>query len=134
MVDGLMYLDYPELDTCCTCCSWEEGCGPIVSGWTSNAIYEGQAVVNGTTCDKFSIQGVETKPNFLFQTLNASKVCELNNGGHEKFVFDLPTFTPSVNPAFFQLPTTRDCTKRCGAAPQPYDCKAAYLNSRARGI
>jgi hypothetical protein len=111
-VNGERYLHFPELTECCTCCSWKDGCGPISQGWTSNAVYAGQKKVNGVMCDDFSIQGGQT--NHLLQTLDASKLCEVDNTDTDHIVFDIPTFNETVNPLYFQIPDY-GCSKSCGA-------------------
>jgi hypothetical protein len=145
-VGGVMYIDYPELGECCSCCTYDEGCGPIEPKWTENAVYQGRVEVEGTQCDNFTIQGVEARPNWLLQTVSANRtatndgsegqdgsmqICEVNNGGHEDMVFDRASFSRVVDPAAFRLPAY-GCEKQCGAAPQPYDCKLAYLTSKLK--
>jgi hypothetical protein len=100
--------------------------------WTKNAKYVGKETVGGVACDKFSIQGVEPKPNFLSQTTDASQICELNNGGHDKMEFIRGTWKNSVDPSYFALPPF-NCSQKCGDAPQPYDCKSHYLKHQTQG-
>ena len=112
-VGGQRYLVFPELGECCTCCSWKQGCGPILPQWTKNARYEGRQTIDGTVCDAFSIRGLQV--DHLMQTTDGEKLCELDNGGVDHMFFDLGTFTNTVDPALFALPTG-GCSKRCGMA------------------
>jgi hypothetical protein len=56
-------------------------------------------------------------------------LCVLNNGDHDKMEFLKSTWKNKVNSSYFVLPKGKniDCSKNCGEAPQPYDCKSHYL-------
>ena len=77
------------------------------------AIRRGQMTIDGTVCDAFSIRGLQV--DHLMQTTDGEKLCELDNGGVDHMFFDLGTFTNTVDPALFALPTG-GCSKRCGMA------------------
>jgi len=109
-VKGQRFMYFPEKGDCCTCCSYQDGCGPLVPSWVQNATYEGTVTIDGVSCDKFLIQG--NSPNYMAQTNNGQKVCELNNGGANIFDFVLGTFTLKPSPDLFVLPDM-DCSKRC---------------------
>ena len=51
-------------------------------------------------------------PNYMAQTEDGGKLCELNNGGFEDYQFDLGTFTLKPPASLFQLPK-QDCSNRC---------------------
>ena len=89
-VGGQRYLVYQ--DACCRCCSWANGCGPVVPSWTVNATYSGPKQVNGQTCSSYLIQGFE--PNHLLQRTNDSQLCELDNADEDYLVFDPHTCAP----------------------------------------
>ena len=110
-VNEQRYLIFPELNTCCTCCSWKDGCGPIVPGWTSDAKYVGQKSINGETCDDFLIQGFEA--NHLLQTTDGTRLCELDNAGSDHMFFSRVGYSTKVDPSVFALPAG-GCSERCG--------------------
>ena len=115
-VGGQRYLVYQ--DACCRCCSWANGCGPIVPSWTENATYAGQKQVNGQTCDSYLIQGFEA--NHLLQRANDTQLCELANADWDFFVFKPWSYKSTVDPAIFELPKGHDCSAWCGNVG---DCK-----------
>ena len=119
-VGGERYLVFPEKDDCCVCCSWAEGCGPIVPAWTQGAKYKGRTEVNGVQCDDFEIDGFE--PNRLLQTPDGKKLCELNNAMVDVMKFDLASWGNTVDPALFALPKA-GCSRRCGAVGE---CQAKW--------
>ena len=115
-VGGQRYLVYQ--DACCRCCSWANGCGPIVPSWTENATYAGQKQVNGQTCDSYLIQGFQS--NHLLQRANDTQLCELANADWDFFVFKPWSYKSTVDPAIFELPKGHDCSAWCGNVG---DCK-----------
>ena len=64
------------------------------------------------SCDDFEIDGLSK--NRLLQTVDGKKLCELNNGMHDLFIFELDTFVNKVDPALFALPKG-GCSRHCGA-------------------
>jgi hypothetical protein len=111
-VAGQRYIVFPEIQECCRCCSWKNGCGPLRSAWVDNASFIGVTPFDGEQCNRFSIPGEVEKENYISQTLDGKQLCELNNGGADQMNFTLSTWSGTVDPRLFDLPA--GCDKHCG--------------------
>jgi hypothetical protein len=56
--------------------------------------------------------------NYLYQTTDGKKLCELNNGGEDEMFFALDTFVSKPDPSLFSLPPG-GCSKACGGDKFP---------------
>eukprot|EP01012_Entosiphon_sulcatum_P046057 TRINITY_DN6169_c0_g1_i1.p1 TRINITY_DN6169_c0_g1~~TRINITY_DN6169_c0_g1_i1.p1 ORF type:complete len:205 (-),score=40.25 TRINITY_DN6169_c0_g1_i1:27-641(-) len=105
------YILWPDTNKCCICCSREQGCGPLNRHWVQNATFLGTAEVNGQSCNSWSIKGFQM--NYLLESVESpEKVCLLSNAGIDNMTFSLSSWSPTVDPKYFSVPT--NCTERCG--------------------
>ena len=112
-VAGQRYLLFEDgTPTCCRCCSWKNGCGPLMPKWTENATYTGTKTVRGEICYSYSIPGVEN--NSLSVRASDGMICELENGGNvtDFFEFIPATFKDTIPADTFNVPAS--CDNWCG--------------------
>ena len=115
-VGGQRYLSFESgSPLCCRCCSWEDGCGPVVPEWTQNASYVGTKVVRGELCYSYEIPGYSS--NHLLVRASDGQLCELDNADADYFEFIAKSYKPSVPSGLadglFKKPA--GCDAWCGA-------------------
>jgi hypothetical protein len=111
---GQRYFIFPALGTCCRCCSWANGCGPVEASWAANATLVGARSIGGRTCDDFKIMGYSE--NHVYQAQDASaQLCGLDNGGWDVMLYR--NTSAAVPPALFDVPA--GCAESCGCPVQP---------------
>jgi hypothetical protein len=119
-VGGQRYLSFESgAPLCCRCCSWKNGCGPLIPKWTENATFAGTKIVRGEVCNSFKIQGFST--NYLHVRASDGQICELDNGMTDFMEFIPPSYKPlgpSLAKDLFKVPG--GCDTWCGAHG---DCK-----------
>lgn len=49
--------------TCCRCCSWKNGCGPLMPKWTENCSLIGTKIVRGEPCYSYAVPGTPNSSN-----------------------------------------------------------------------
>merc|ERR1719343_562524 len=83
---GWKYLVFPELTSCCRCCSYKTGCGPLGTSWLSNATgnlkYRGVETVEGRACNHWTVQGLFVEPQFLnhyWQFTDTGLPCQIDS-------------------------------------------------------
>lgn len=123
VVGGQRYLNFESgSPTCCRCCSWKDGCGPVLPEWTANASYVGTKVVRGELCYSYLIQGFQA--NHLHVRASDGQLCELDNADMDFFEFVPASYEPFVPHSqqkdLFQVPKGIGCDTWCGAKG---DCK-----------
>ena len=114
-VGGQRYLSFEDGPvTCCRCCSWGDGCGPLTPQWTENATYAGTKIVRGETCYDYNIVG--NSNNSLSVRASDGALCALSNAGADFFEFIPSTFRHNVPNAedLFKVPAGCNNTW-CGA-------------------
>jgi hypothetical protein len=116
VVAGQRYLSFDDAipgtrTTCCRCCSWENGCGPLMPKWTDSATYTGTKIVRGEPCYSYSIPGLQN--NSLSVRVSDGRICDLDNAGTDFFEFIPSTYKPSVPAGQFEVPA--GCDTWCGA-------------------
>lgn len=66
--NGDRYIDYPQEEYCCYCCSADHGCGMLFPTWMENATFLGEAVREGYKTYKWDKKGVQD--NFYYETIH----------------------------------------------------------------
>ena len=67
VIDGDRFIDYPEHDYCCYCCSASHGCGMLFPEWMENAEYLGIEEHMGQRAYKWNKKGLQD--NFYWETV-----------------------------------------------------------------
>ena len=113
--NGDRYLHYPETNECCYCCSADHGCGVLTPNWMSDSDFVGTAEVSGVQTYQWNKVG--SQDNFYFETTETDPLqripieIDMGAGSTTEFIQyqDKATFTTTVNPQVFVLPST--CSK-----------------------
>jgi hypothetical protein len=137
---GWKWLVWPQIQKCCKCCSYANGCGPLSPSWVSNASgrtrYEGLVSVtydgrSPMLCHKWKIPGLTTHSNYYYMhTTNNSDwpgsngmPCEVDGYNYlrtpseradDQYIFDPNTISQSIPAAMFQLPPFCSNASLCG--------------------
>ena len=110
-VNGMRYLIFPELKTCCSCCSFAAGCGPLTPTWLNNATYVPPAAGSDSSIDCFNVHGLQN--NIFCQYSGSHAPLRLSQGKIDDTYYDVSTFVEGhPDPSVFELPST--CTTKCG--------------------
>ena len=111
-VAGQRYLQFETgTPTCCRCCSWANGCGPLKMEWTENATYTTSRIVRGELCYDYSILG--NSNNSLSIRASDGEICALDNAGDDYFEFIPSTYKKQVvDTDLFKVPGS--CDTWCG--------------------
>jgi len=109
-----LYINVPELDFCCQCCTAADDCLALQPDWVSSqGVYQGSVQFDpysSATCDQWLVVGGQN--NYWYQDTENGTPCELNNGEFEVFLYDQTTFsTNPIPPAVFNIPS--GCTQQC---------------------
>jgi len=113
-VGGQRYLLFDDgPTTCCRCCSWENGCGPLAPQWTENATYLGTKTVRGELCYSYNIAGNEN--NSYSVRASDGLPCALNNAGFDFYEFIPSTYKADVPGAADLFKVPGGCDTWCGA-------------------
>jgi len=111
VLNGYRYLIFPELPYCCMCCTDADGCGVVMPDWLNNATYLGQVDLNGTTCDKWQKDGLQT--NYWYQT-EAGVPCELDEVPNDYIYWEEDTYViGEPDPSLFVLPSYCSESEHC---------------------
>ena len=133
-VGGFRYLDFPQIDDCCKCCSYSSGSylcgGPLGPEWLNNAtgnlVYLGVHQGPWGRCHKWNAHGLIPKgktkgdDNFYYQYVDSGIPCEIDGYNwlwnrqqrdDDQYVFNPHTYQTQVDPSVFAVP------KRCTSAP-----------------
>jgi hypothetical protein len=79
--------------------------------WLQNATYLGQVVLNGTTCNKWQKDGLQT--NYWYST-PAGVPCELDEVPNDYIYWEPSTYVVAEpNPSLFNLPNYCDPSNLC---------------------
>jgi len=125
VADGMRYIHYPELNSCCACCTSADGCGITLPTWLQNATYVGQTTLNSTTVDEWTIKGLQT--NYYYEIPNSRIPFEVFMAPNEKMDFDPNSYSTTVDPNIFKLPSICKATAKC---PKLSVCGAVSLQSK----
>jgi hypothetical protein len=114
-VGGQRYLNFDDgSPICCRCCSWANGCGPLVPRWTDNATFIGSKTVRGELCYSYLIPGNQN--NSLSVRASDGMICDLDNAGEDFFEFLPKSYSPTISPAAARLLSVPGgCDTWCGA-------------------
>jgi len=108
----MRYIYYPDLNSCCACCSVANGCGLLLPTWMKDATYIGQTTLNQTIVDEWTIKGFQT--NYYYETPDSRIPVELFMSPTDKFGFDTNTYQSSIaDPNVFTLPSVCNRSKSC---------------------
>eukprot|EP00746_Dinoflagellata_sp_MGD_P090208 gnl/MRDRNA2_/MRDRNA2_35603_c0_seq1.p1 gnl/MRDRNA2_/MRDRNA2_35603_c0~~gnl/MRDRNA2_/MRDRNA2_35603_c0_seq1.p1 ORF type:complete len:238 (+),score=26.81 gnl/MRDRNA2_/MRDRNA2_35603_c0_seq1:84-797(+) len=131
---GWRYMVFPQIEQCCKCCSFENGCGPLSPHWLNNAtgnlIYMGVSTVSlsdlSYQCHKWHVIGLDPDPkksNYYYEHMGsvlnngsvaAGRPCEIDGYNYlhdpsersdDQYIFNVSTFETTVNPSIFAVPT-----------------------------
>ena len=94
---------------CCSCCTYEQGCGPLTQTWMEDASFEGQTTVGGQAANMWKIEGNEA--NYYYDSVDARIPLLLNNSGNQLFYYDAASYTTDFDTAMFNVPAM------CSGAP-----------------
>jgi len=129
VVDDVRYLHYPELNHCCACCSSKDGCGLTLPTWMKDATYVGQTTLNETVVDEWTIKGLQT--NYYYETPDSRIPVELYMAPNSKMDWDINTYSTSIDPNIFKLPSICKATQLC---PKLSVCGAVRMQSQMNKI
>merc|ERR1711916_230784 len=104
----------PASQSCCACCSDEQGCGPLNTHWiaNSNSSYVDTATYFNLEANKRLIQGNEA--NYYYETADSRIPLALSNGGADNlYIWNTGSWTPKADPSFFQVPSFCDASNLC---------------------
>ena len=122
--DGWKYLIWPELGKCCKCCSYANGCGPLLPKWvtnqTGNTRYEGieNVTYNSTSfpCHKWEVVGLSADwPNYYWMHTDGNinwpnsdgMPCAThgwNSPADDDYIFDPNSTSATIPSSFFEKP------------------------------
>ena len=102
-VDDMLFVMAPGSASCCRCCSYDQGCGPLERDWAAKGTYQGVVNINGVPSDKWLVMGGEA--NYYYQTVDRHIPILVNNSGNQLFYYDTTSFSTMANPNFFDIPS-----------------------------
>ena len=120
-MQGDRYIDYPDSDECCYCCSADHGCGVLKNDWMSDADYLGMETMDDVNTYKWNKPGLQA--NWYYETVadaaedRVPVKTDMGPGSATDFIQDfLPTnFKKSVDAGVFDLPTRCSKEKTCAS-------------------
>ena len=119
---GDRYLNYPEDNYCCFCCSAAKGCGVLRRDWLNNATFLGEEEYNGVKAYKWDKPGLQS--NYYWETIAENPLdrvmLAIDQVPNDLQVFKKETFSTDVPNGIFDLPSTCDRQKSCNVASTCY--------------
>ncbi|CAF3142103.1 unnamed protein product [Rotaria socialis] len=112
VVNGLRYLVFPSLKSCCMCCTSESGCGVLSPNWLSNATFVGY---NTTSTEKYQVwnkKGLQN--NFYWQVDSTQVPYIIDQEPNDLMVYDVTSFKKgAIDPSVFALPSYCSKDQKC---------------------
>ena len=110
-IDGMRYLVFPKLNKCCSCCSFQSGCGPLSPSWLKNATLVSNERYNDDSVLCWSVKGLQT--NIFCQYKGERAPLEIKQGSTDDTLYDTLSFDEGqISADTFDLPG--QCTNKCG--------------------
>ncbi|CAF1176046.1 unnamed protein product [Rotaria sordida] len=112
VVNGLRYLVFPKLNSCCMCCTAEDGCGMLKPDWLSDATFIGY---NTTTPVKYQVWDKKgLQDNFYWQVDATQIPYIIDQQPNDLMIFDVTSFKKgSIDPSIFALPSYCSKDHKC---------------------
>jgi hypothetical protein len=76
---GKRYLIFPELNSCCMCCTAEQGCGALRPDWLADAQFVGTTTLRGRAAWQWAKKGLQT--NYYYSSADVAQVGGKRGGG-----------------------------------------------------
>jgi hypothetical protein len=112
VVDGLRYLIYPTLNSCCMCCTAESGCGTVRPDWLSDSNFVGYNTTGTTKYQVWDKKGLQD--NFYWQVDDTQTPYIIDQRPNDVMVFDVTTFKKGpIDPSLFALPSYCSKSTQC---------------------
>lgn len=111
VINGSRYLDYPDKNECCYCCSSAQGCGILRPDWLNNATYQGYLEKDGYNVTKWAKGGVQS--NYYYERSSDRVMIEIDQVPNDDQIFDPTTYTTKVDPSVFQPPSRCTPDNKC---------------------
>jgi hypothetical protein len=111
VVDGLRYLVFPSKNSCCMCCTAEEGCGTIRPDWLSNATFIGYNTTDSVKYQVWDKKGLQD--NYYWQVDATQVPYVIDQQPNDLMVFNVSSFTKTVDPSVFALPSYCSKDHKC---------------------
>jgi hypothetical protein len=113
VVDGFRYLVFPTIENCCMCCTTEQGCSILRPDWLSNATFIGY---NTTESVKYQIWDKKGFQDNYYWQVDATQVPYIiDQHPDDKMVFNVSSFSKTVDPSVFALPSYCSKDRKCPA-------------------
>eukprot|EP01138_Halocafeteria_seosinensis_P002897 gb/GECG01002959.1/.p1 GENE.gb/GECG01002959.1/~~gb/GECG01002959.1/.p1 ORF type:complete len:224 (+),score=15.34 gb/GECG01002959.1/:1-672(+) len=112
VVDGVRYLNFPQENYCCKCCTDKGGCGVLKPNWieASNGTYQGRSYVDGHEVDGWKIKGLQD--NYWYQTTSNGAPVQLVQEPDATRDFDVSSYSVGSLPDhIFDVPA--GCDEKC---------------------
>jgi hypothetical protein len=96
------------------CCTVEQGCGILRPDWLSNATFIGY---NTTTSVKYQIWDKKGFQDNYYWQVDATQVPYIiDEQPHDKIVFNVSSFSKTVDPSVFALPSYCSKDRKCATS------------------
>ncbi|KAG2382480.1 hypothetical protein C9374_005060 [Naegleria lovaniensis] len=104
VVEDKRYLVFPELKSCCMCCTSENGCGVLSRDWLKNATYIGQTVYNGYHVNQWDKEGLQH--NYYYETIGVVKPIAIDQQPNDLMVFNANSYSEAKqDSSLFAIPS-----------------------------
>ncbi|EFC42443.1 predicted protein [Naegleria gruberi] len=105
------YLVFPELKSCCMCCTAENGCGVLKTNWLFNSTYIGQTTYNGYPVHQWDKKGLQN--NYYYEMIANNVPVAIDQQPNDLMVFDPKSYSTTPLPdSLFAVPSY--CTDDSG--------------------
>lgn len=112
VVDGLRYLIFPTLKSCCACCTADSGCGTIRPDWLNGATFIGYNTTGSVKYQVWDKKGLQD--NYYWQVDDTQAPYIIDQRPNDLMVFDVSTFKKGpIDPSVFALPSYCSKDHKC---------------------
>jgi hypothetical protein len=111
VVGGLRYLVFPSKNSCCMCCTSEEGCGVLKPDWLSNSTFIGYNTTGTVKYQVWDKKGLQD--NYYWQVDATQVPYIIDQQPNDLMVFNVSSFTKTVDPSVFALPSYCSKDHKC---------------------
>lgn len=103
VVAGRRYLNFPEKNYCCYCCSADHGCGILKPNWLSEAVFEDYVEENGAMLERWNKKGLQD--NLYFQDAKSKIMKRIDQKPNDLQDYDVSSYHSGISdPSVFDLP------------------------------